>query len=984
MKKYWKSLDELQNVPDMGKENFEKKNKNEILDLFEGKIANASSSRRDFLKLLGFSVTSAAIVSACERPVHKAIPYVVHPEEIVPGKSLYYASSFFDGKDYCSIIVKNRDGRPIKIEGNPLSNFNGEGTTARVQASILSLYDDARLKAPLRDGKEISWEEMDEKVILELQSLDTTGKEICLLTSTLISPSTRSLIQEFGAKFNNFHWIQYDAISSSAISQASEISFGQRIIPGYRFDKADVVVSFGADFLGSWLAPVTYIRDYTKRRKLDENQKSMLRHYQLESCLSLTGSNADHRITLKPSDEKACLISLYNLIARKKGKSTLPGTDSPCEMNMIADELLMAGRNSLVVSSSNEIENQLIVNAINQVLGAVGNTVDFNKPLKLSAGNDEELITLMRNMKEGKTGALLMYNVNPVYDYPENDLFKEGLNNVSLSICMDVSMSETTEATSLVCPVDHYLESWGDFEVTPGEYSLSQPCIKRVFNSRSFQDSLLKWGGFMVSHHEYLKNYWKEFRYDGSVPFKDFWNKSLQNGIVIEKISGEWVPQFNEASLSRINKPIPVEPGYELVLKDSIRLGNGMHGNNPWLHELPDPVSKISWDQVLMISPADAVSEGLSNGDMVKIKDMGECPVFIQPGQAAGTLSIDLGYGRTHSGKVADFLGENFFRMIRFKDGQKIYWTPGIQLEKTGESIELALTQTHNSMEGRPIAREANLDEYLESPDAGNELHEEYESHHKTLYPDLEFDGYHWAMAIDLNACVGCSTCVIACQAENNTPVVGKDEVRRRRIMHWMKIDRYYSEDPENPKVSFQPMLCQHCDNAPCENVCPVSATNHSSEGLNQMSYNRCIGTKYCINNCPYRARRFNWFEYTNHKSFDYHTTSDLGRMVLNPDVTVRSRGVVEKCSFCVQRIQEKKLNAKLEDRDLKDGEIQPACAQACPANAIVFGNLKDPNSKISKLFKDPRNYHVLEQLHTLPSVGYLTKIRNEKARKES
>ncbi len=984
MKKYWKSLDELQNLPDPGKENFEKNNKNEILDLFEGKTANAPSSRRDFLKLLGFSVTSAAIVSACERPVHKAIPYVVHPEEIVPGKALYYASSFFDGKDYCSIIVKNRDGRPIKIEGNPLSDFNGEGTTARVQASVLGLYDDARLKSPMRDGEEVSWEEMDKKVISELQSLNAQGKEICLLSSTVISPSTRAIIQEFGAQFSNFKWIQYDSISSSAISKAAQISFGQRIIPGYRFDKADVVVSFGADFLGSWLAPVTYIRDYTQRRKLDENQKSMLRHYQIESCLSLTGSNADHRITIKPSEEKNCLIHLYNLIAGKTGSTTLPAADSVCDLSAVAEELVKAGRNALVISSSNETEIQLLINAINQALGAIGNTVDFNQPLRLAAGSDEDLINLMSDIKEGNTGALLMYDVNPSYDYPENEVFKDSLSKVSLNICMDFSMSETTEAASLVCPVDHYLESWGDFEITPGEFSLSQPCIQKVFNTRSFQDSLLKWAGFSNNYLEYLKNFWKEYRYDGSVPFNDFWNKSLQNGVIKEKIEGEWVSRYNENSLNGISHSAPTSTGYELVLKDSIRLGNGKHGNNPWLHELPDPVSKIAWDQVVMISPPDASREGLSNGDVIRIEGAGECPVFIQPGQAPGTLCGDLGYGRTHTGKVADFLGQNFFPMVRLVDGQKIYWVPGIEMEKTGEKIELALTQTHNSMEGRPIAREANLNEYLESPDAGNELHEEYESHHKTLYPDLEFDGYHWAMAIDLNACVGCSTCVIACQAENNTPVVGKDEVRRRRIMHWMKIDRYYSEDPENPKVSFQPMLCQHCDNAPCENVCPVSATNHSSEGLNQMSYNRCIGTKYCINNCPYRARRFNWFEYTNHKSFDYHTTSELGRMVLNPDVTVRSRGVVEKCSFCVQRIQEKKLDAKLENRDLKDGEIQPACAQACPANAIVFGNLKDPNSRISKLFKDPRNYHVLEQLHTLPSVGYLTKIRNEKARKES
>ena len=547
---------------------------------------------------------------------------------------------------------------------------------------------------------------------------------------------------------------------------------------------------------------------------------------------------------------------------------------------------------------------------------------------------------------------------------------------------MTVSLNETVGRCKYECPVHHYLELWDDSEIIPGQLSLSQPCINPIFDTRSFQDSLLKWTGKSTPYHNYLISNWEKTYYPHSAfsDFRKFWNESLGNGIFSYKVPERNSFDFNKEGLNKVMKSSSnvLSNGYEIIISESVSLGTGLHANNPWLMELPDPISRQCWENVAAVSLTDAKKLGLQMGSLVKIADGLILPAFIQPGQTEGTISVSLGYGHTNSGPVCKNIGVNMYPFVRISERNKMY---GFSIDKPDNTLkrkQLALTQEHYSMEGRPIVRETVLSKYKKDPSSGNEFHKEFESTHKTLYPDVKYDGFRWGLSIDLNSCVGCNSCVIACQAENNIPVVGKNEVIRRRIMHWIKIDRYYSDNPDNPLVYFQPLVCQHCDNAPCENVCPVSATNHSSEGLNQMTYNRCVGTKYCINNCPYKVRRFNWYRYTNNKAFDFNTASDLGKMVLNPDVTVRERGVVEKCSLCVQRIQEKKLQAKLENRRLKDYEIKTACMQACPSGAIVFGNLNDRNSKVSRLFTDPRKYALLEELHTLPSVGYLTKIRND------
>lgn len=978
MKTYWRSIEELANPKDLRRSEVREDARQNSL-LMKGDKEMTASSRRDFLKTFGFSVAAASIIASCKRPVHKAIPYLVKPDEITPGEANYYASSYFEGNEYASIIVKVRDGRPIKIEGNELSSISQGGTSARVQASVLNLYDDARFKEPLFNGKPISWEEADKDIIQKLSELNSGNGKIVLLSSTIISPSTREIINEFISKNKNAEWIQYDAVSASAILQANSLSFGSSFLPDYKFGKAKIAVSFNADFLGSWLSPVEYTKAYSSARQLQDGEKSMLRHYQFESGMTLTGSNADVRFPIKPSEEGAIILALYNAIAVKKGLSVISGAQSTVDITDLADDLLSNEKESIVISGSNDVNIQILVNEINYILGNYGNTIGLENTLMIKQGLDSAFNNFVKNINSGIVDGVVFWNVNPVYDHPQGIEISKAISKLKLSISLSERPDETTALCNYVLPESNYLESWNDFEPKSGIFSLCQPTIAPIFNSRQGQETLLRWIGNNVSYHEYLKEFWSKniFPVQNEISdAKQFWTKSLQNGVFeIDKES-----KFTYAGSEIYEAATKIKnavQGVELSLYESVALGNGRYANNPWLQELPDPVAKISWDNFASVPVQFAEENNLKNEDVIKINGI-DFPVFIQPGQAENTISVAIGYGRTIAGKVGENVGINTYSFVSSENGNRKYYSSAVNIEKvSGKTYELAISQTHHSMEGRPIVRETTLADYINNPSAGNELKAKHEAGAVSLYDKPVFNGHHWGMAVDLSSCTGCGNCAIACQAENNVQVIGKEQVRNRRIMHWIRIDRYYSENPNNPKVSFQPVMCQHCDNAPCENVCPVAATPHSEEGLNQMAYNRCVGTKYCMNNCPYRVRRFNWFEYIKNDKFDYASNSDLGRMVLNPDVTVRSRGVVEKCSMCVQRIQEKKQTAKLEGRQLVDGEIKTACSQSCPANAIVFGDLSDPESRISKLFKDKRNYHLLEELHTLPSVGYLTKVRN-------
>jgi len=967
MEKHWRSLDEYKNGPDLSEDQSgESAHKNAVLDLLDSKVVDAAGSRRDFLKLFGFSVATAAVVSSCEKPVQKAIPYVIKPEEVTPGKASYYATTFFDGTEYGSILVKVRDGRPIKIEGNQQSPVSRGGTSARIQASVLNLYDEARYKAPAVDGQEVSWEELD---ALVMERLDEGGRTV-MVTPTIISPSTREVIRQFLLKYPEAQWIRYDEVSASGIREAHRSVFGEPVIPGYHFDRAAYILSFDADFLGTWIAPVEFARDYAFTRSVDPGQPVMSKHVQVEQGMSMTGSNADQRIPVTPREMQLMMGNIYNQVAAATGNPSVSSLPSVTPVEGIVQDLLANRGTSLVVCGSNDPDLQKLVAGINYMLGNYGTTLDLDRTIQLKQGDDREVAALFDALERGEVDNLLMANVNPAYSSREAG---DAIKKAGFTLYMGASINETGNLCGVVCPDHHYLEAWGDAEPVAGSYSLQQPCIHPLFNSRAYQDSLIKWAGRDRTYEDLVKYIWtSQIAPPAEREDENWWTRTLQAGYFESGPSGTRSPSFQPPEV-RID---PVESAWTLTLYPPVGLNDGRHGNNPWLHELPDPVSKVCWDNYLSVSPADAEENGWQD-EMVVLLNNTELPLVIQPGQAKGTISLALGYGRTVAGKVGEGVGVNAFPYVTWRNGQRVYTNERVSLELTSGTYPIARTQTHHSMEGRPIVREASLEAYREDPNAGNHFHLEAEAHHQTLYPEAKFDGYHWGLAIDLNRCTGCNNCVVSCIAENNVATVGKEEVKNRRIMHWMRIDRYYSDDPENPRVFHQPVMCQHCDNAPCENVCPVSATMHSNEGLNQVAYVRCIGTKYCINNCPYRVRRFNWFKYVNNEEFNFNQNSDLSRLVLNPDVTVRERGVVEKCSLCVQRIQEKKMEAKLENRELVDGEIQPACVQSCPSGALVFGNLNDPDSKVSRMKQNERNYYLLEQLHTLPSVGYLTKIRN-------
>lgn len=1024
-KKYWKGIEEFEQDASF-KEQSEKEFSNEVpVDEFlnDEKIKNSSTSRRDFLKYLGFSA-AAASVAACETPIQKAIPYLNKPVEVTPGVANWYASAYYDGHDYCDVLVKTREGRPIKIEGNNLSPITKGGVNARVHASVLSLYDNTRLKQAYANGKAYSWEAVDKAIVDKLNSIAAAGGNIRILSSTIISPSTLKAIGDFKSTFEGTEHIMCDAISYSGMRKANEKTFGKSFIPSYHFDKAGLVLSFGADFLGNWLSPVEFSKQYSKVRKPSAD---MSRHIQVESNLSITGSNADKRLPVKPSEQGAYIVQLYNYLATRSGNPELPVVELEYDKEImeIAAELWNNKGEALVVCGSNDPEIQLLVNSINKMLGAYKNCIDIEKPLMVKQGDDEKVMQLAEEMNAGDIDALLIYNCNPEYTLPQSARFKEGLSQVGLSISFSDKMDETSRLTDFVCPDHHALESWNDAQPKKGILTLTQPVIAPLFDTRQFQDSILKWAGKDVSFHDYMKENWESsfFNEQGEYDtFTSFWTHSLQDGVAkgvftdTEDTGSEAVSFQNPTGLEKIasalNKKTENTGEFEIVFYEKAGLGDGRQSNNPWLQELPDPISKITWDNYITMSPKQMKEHGFNvkqgqreNADLVNLKVNGvsvKVPVIAQPGQKYGTLGIAFGYGRKGVGKAAEGVGVNIYPMLSFNNGVLSYESYDAGISGTLGDYPIAATQTHHTMMGRDLVKETNLEAYINDPSSGNPQksisvkeghgHKDKPVDEITLWEQYEESGQFWNLSIDLNACTGCGACVISCQAENNVSVVGKDEVRRAREMHWIRIDRYYSSDAddhdlsgmevpsENPSVTFQPVMCQHCNHAPCETVCPVIATSHSIDGLNQMTYNRCVGTRYCANNCPYKVRRFNWFNYNNDVQFtDVNPAQDdLGRMVLNPDVVVRSRGVMEKCSMCVHRIQEGKLKAKSEGRELKDGEIQMACSQSCPTDAIVFGDKNQEGSKVAEMNEDERSYSLLEEVGVRPNVHYLTKVRNK------
>ncbi|MCC2547048.1 TAT-variant-translocated molybdopterin oxidoreductase [Hymenobacter sp. BT175] len=995
--KYWKGIEELESSPEFIKNAF---NEFDYLPVSEshGSSDATVAPRRDFLKLMGFGIAAATLAS-CETPVRKAIPYLNKPQEVDPGIANFYASSYFNGSEYNSVLVKTREGRPIKLEGNPNSPVTRGGLSARAQASVLSLYDQSRLQNFTIKGKAAERAQVDREIMTKLAG--TTGR-IAIVSPTIISPSTKRAIAAFAGRYANTEHVQYDANSQSGILRANG-----GVLPSFDFSKADIIVSLAADFLGTWISPVEYAAQYITNRKVSADKKTMSRHYQFEPYFSLTGSNADVRVPVKPSEMGAITVELYNAIVGG-------GTASPRVAKAANDLKAHRGR-SLVVSGSNSAAEQTLVAAINAALGNVGASVNTATPSMLRQGDDARMLRLIDDMNRGTVGAVIFYHANPAYDHPQADKVKSGLAKVPLTISFNEKADETGSLCTYGCPDHHYLESWNDFEPRRGSLSLAQPAISPLFATRQAQDSLLTWAGSNQSYYNFLRENWRGVL--GAGNFQAAWDKAVHDGVATGTASPAPTPQMAPAmSVDQAVAAIASAPkpsGTELVLYEKVAIGNGCDANNPWLQELPDPVSKATWGNYVAVPRKMAEANKWEQGDVLKVTANGkaiELPVLVQPGQPAGSVSIAIGYGREKAGKVGNKVGANAYPLATVRDNALVYMT-GVTLEKTGATSPIAQTQTHHTiMDRKSVVQESTLAKYIENPKEVTEYDkiatpEGLEKPNKvSLWQDYEYKNHHWGMAIDLNSCIGCGSCVVGCQVENNVAVVGKQEVINRREMHWLRIDRYYSsdaskkdfatkgkldtyaamEDPsENPSVIFQPMLCQHCNHAPCETVCPVLATTHSSEGLNQMTYNRCVGTRYCANNCPYKVRRFNWFSYYSNEKFEDvngHMFTDLGRMVLNPDVTVRARGVMEKCSFCVQRIQLGKLEAKKEKRRPMDGEVVTACAQSCPTQAIVFGDLRDPNSRVAQIWKredGERAFKVIEAINAQPNITYLTKIRN-------
>lgn len=1081
-KVYWRGIEELRNDTDFVK-NAEKEfpdfiplnEKNPSVDSFDGK----GNNRRDFLKLLGFSVAAASL-AACETPVKKAIPYLNKPEDIDPSIPNYYASTYINGSDYASVLVKTREGRPIKIEGNPLSPVSLGGTSSRVQASVLDLYDETRYMYFVDNGKtalDIFDENKDlEKIedandLIDQKIISVLGQssKIRIVTPTVVSPSTEKAIADFQTKFAGTQHVTYDILSADGILTANQETFGSRMVPAYAFDKAEVIVGIEADFLGTWINPVQFARQYANTRKVSTDNKKMSRHYQFETGLSLTGANADYRGRMTPSQLGLVVKALHSQVTGGSEKTGVAELDAL--VSKAAKELTSKKGKSLVVCGSNDPSVQIVINAINNALNSYGATIDAARPLMLKKGNDASVQKLIADINSNAVDAVIFWGVNPVYDYGDTKL-ADAIKKLSVSISFAEKPDETSVLCKYIIPDFNYLESWNDAQPQAGSYSLTQPTISPLFRTRQAQSSLLKWAGLDEDYYTYIKKYWEENLFPQQSEkntFEDFWTYSLYNGIV--SLSGDVTPSPTvvptptpeqtvptDSTTAQAPTPEQAEPakagdfnnapvaaavsdlsanykakaeGMELILYPKVSIATGDMANNPWLQEMADPISRASWGNYVAISQKTAKELEIEQDDVLEVSADGKTtvklPALIQPGQTEGTIAIALGYGRTECGKVGKGVGANLNAWIDRKGDTNQYNVKKVNLSKTGDSDQIAQIQTHSTIMGRGIVQEASLGEYQDEKkfteikkSYGFEIHTTdgvKKPTNITLWKGHKYPNHSWGLVVDLNSCIGCGACTIACQAENNVPVVGKQEVINRREMHWIRIDRYYSSPEgtgandyaglekaaENPEVTFQPMMCQHCNNAPCETVCPVLATTHSTEGLNQMTYNRCIGTRYCANNCPYKVRRFNWFHYAADDRFtevNYQQTTELGKMVLNPDVTVRSRGIMEKCSMCVQRIQAGKLEAKKQKRKVRDGEINVACAQSCPTEGLVFGDMNDPESQISKLLAikegvneqfghskqgekvyeitEPRAFHVLEEINVRPQVSYLMKIRNK------
>ncbi len=1012
--RYYLGLDEWMKDPE-----FQSYVENEFQSspIREGSEKEEGWARREFLKLMGASMAMAS-AGCIRRPVQKIVPYNKQPEEVTFGINNFYTSTWSDGQDFATLLVRTREGRPLKYEGNPQNPFHKSGLSARAQSHLLSLYDPERLKGPVknifnkdrtsRDTVTVKWDEADDAITAEIAK-----GQVGILTGQITGPSQKAVVLDFVNAFNASHFV-WDGLNQDALLKANQKCYSTSDMPFLRFDKAKMIVSVDADFLGTWMSSTTFMSQFAEARKL--NHSSMNQLVVFDSAYSLTGANADIRFRIKPSDQLWVLMGLaYELIVnQKKSKfsedkdiiNTLqPFAKAPERLKIsqnvfaqMAKDLWAVKGESLIVTGGlalNHAQGEMVAIAaclLNEALENEGSTIDSNHLMLGMTASDTNLIKLIEQIENGQIKRLVIHNQNAVYASVLGARFEMALKKLDMIVYCGDRVDETGRMAHFVLPDLHAMESWSDLEPVDGVYAIHQPTIRPMYDLRSFGLTLMTWGYLtkkgpsrfkdIETYYDYLKTIIKDEvlqKYAKGKSFDTFWDELLQKGFVA-------LPDFDKTGSKRkLNKLAfsevkPLNAGLEglqaaasldleLVPYATIMFKEGSLSNVSWLHELPDPITKICWDNYAQISIALAEKLKVKEGQLLDLAVNGKqvtLPAHIQPGLHDQVVAVAVGYGRTAAGQVGNGIGQNIYHLGQLEQNQIQFSGQKVTIQVTKKDYPLACVQSHHAMEGRQIVAEVTLAEYLKNKSAGLHKH-----HIFSIWPAHKYNGHKWGMAIDLNSCTGCSACMVACQAENNIPVVGKKYILQGREMHWIRMDRYYVGNPSDAEIVFQPVMCQHCDNAPCETVCPVLATVHSDEGLNDMVYNRCVGTRYCSNNCPYKVRRFNWFSYT-------HKIDKPLHLALNPDVTVRMRGVMEKCTFCTHRIKSTKIELKTQGETYKDGDIKTACQETCPTGAIVFGDLNDPESEVSKMFfKDERSYALLEEFHAAPSVRYLTKIRN-------
>lgn len=965
-KKYWRSLDQLADT-----EEFKQFLQREFPE--GASEMNNAWSRRNFLTLMGASMALAGL-AGCRRPKEKIVPYVTPPEEIIPGIPQKYATTMTLGSNAYGVVVESHEGRPTKIEGNKLHPSTKGASSALIQASILGLYDPDRMQKVTYKKDEKTWENfMSAWSDIHKQHLADRGEGLAILSEEYTSPTINKLREQFLKTFPKANWVNYDPVSDENIVRGIDFITDNSLFPVYNFDKAVVILSIGSDFNQTESESIRNSRNFAKGRTLDSENSSMNRLYVVESGFTSTGAMADHRLALKPSE-----IELFTLaVADRLGvshylnlKIDLPDNIQNWINSLVED--LQSNKGKVLVTAGRNMSHQVhsLVYAINSVLGSINNIIKYKHIDRNSTLPIYELNEFNQKLKNNEVSTIVILGGNPVYNAPSDFEFSKSLHNVKNKIHLSLYSNETSELCDWNLPATHYLEHWADARAVDGTLSVVQPLIAPLFDSKSSIELLnVISNNEFKSGHDIVKDNWRKII---KTNFDKNWRRTLHDGVFINSESDFVRSGYKYIAISFISENIQNKKsnGLSLVFSTSPSVYDGRFANNGWLQELPDAITRISWDNVAQMSKITADKYGLENEDLINIKANGseiQMPVWIVPGTADDTIIVELGYGQEGWGRIASNTGFNAYKL---RTSDNMNYVDNVEISKTGKKYELANVQDHGSMEGRAIVREATLDEYKKDPEFAPHM-----VHHpplESMWNEFKYDkGNQWGMAIDLTTCTGCNACVIACQSENNIPVIGKQEVRNGREMHWIRLDRYYKGDTDNPEIVHQPVACHHCELAPCEQVCPVAATMHDKEGLNTMVYNRCIGTRYCSNNCPYKVRRFNFFNFTK-------DTPEIVKMAMNPNVTVRSRGVMEKCTYCIQRINKVKIAAKKEDRPIKDGEVITACQQACPTNAISFGDINNPESNVVKIKKRNRTYSLLGELNIRPRTTYLAKIRNK------